>query len=298
MPRVSVIIPCYNRAAFLGEAIESAFAQTGVHVDVIVVDDGSTDDSRGVAERYSRAEYVHQQNAGPSAARNQGLGRATADFVIFLDADDRLMPTAAAQGVGLLLSQPECAMASGQVRLIDEHGQCVEEPPAWCPDGDPYRAFLLGNYIWTPSAVTFRRRAVQQIGGFAREFLGVEDWDLYLRLARQFLVMCQAHMVAEYRRHPAQLSKRSARMLRDSVRALRGQVPALRSSEEAAAWRRGLRDARRFYGVPLAQEWRRAVANGHWREAAKSTLALMRYYPKGLMRATPTPPQSMTKTGI
>jgi len=287
-PHVSVIIPCYNRAAFLGEAIDSALAQTGVQVDVIVVDDGSTDDSRGVATRYAIAEYVHQQNAGPSVARNHGLGRATTDFVIFLDADDRLMPTAAAKGIAVLEAQPACAMASGQVRLMDEHGRCVDEPPAWCPDGDPYRALLRGNYIWTPSAVTFRRRAVQDVGGFAPEFLGVEDWDLYLRIARTFPVVCQSDTVAEYRRHPAQLSNRSAHMLRESVRALRRQVPALRSSAETAAWRQGLRDARRFYGVPLAQEWRRAVAHGRWREAATSTLVLMRHYPKGLWRAAPS----------
>jgi glycosyltransferase involved in cell wall biosynthesis len=296
MPRVSIVIPCYNRAAFLGEAIDSAIGQIGADIDVIVVDDGSTDDSRAVAARYAGVDYLYQPNAGPSMARNNGCDRATTDFVIFLDADDRLTPTAAAEGVARLMPD-DCAMASGQVRLIDEHGRRLEETPVWCPDGDPYRAFLQGNYVWTPSAVTFRRRAVQHVGGFAPGLCGVEDWDLYLRLARQSPVACHPHTVAEYRMHPGQLSQRSARMLRDSVRALQGQRAALRSPADAAALRRGLRDAKRFYGVPLAHELRRAVANRQWREAATSTLALLRHYPRGLLRAAPAPSDSGSVAG-
>src|SRR6266496_4166301 len=91
---VSVVIPCYNHAHFLSEAIESVMAQTWQQFEVIVVDDGSVDNTREVALRYSGVRYIRQTNQGLSASRNTGLRHSNGNFLVFLDADDRLRPAA------------------------------------------------------------------------------------------------------------------------------------------------------------------------------------------------------------
>src|SRR5262245_20604446 len=93
-PLVSVIIPCYNHAHYLGEAIESVLAQTVQDFEIIVVDDGSTDSTADVAARYPRVRYVRQNNQGLSAARNTGIKHGLGRFLVFLDADDLLLPGA------------------------------------------------------------------------------------------------------------------------------------------------------------------------------------------------------------
>ena len=90
---VSVVIPCYNQAHFLGEAIESVLAQTYPHLEIVVVDDGSTDNTGEVAARYPGVRYVRQENQGLAAARNTGLRHSSGDYLVFLDADDRLLAT-------------------------------------------------------------------------------------------------------------------------------------------------------------------------------------------------------------
>src|SRR5215210_2105808 len=93
-PLVSVIIPCYNQAHFLGEAIESVLGQSYPNFEIVVVDDGSPDDTAEVAARYPEVRYICQDNQGLSAARNTGLGQSEGEYVVFLDADDRLLPEA------------------------------------------------------------------------------------------------------------------------------------------------------------------------------------------------------------
>src|ERR671911_2120937 len=110
---VSVVIPCYNQAHFLGEAIESVLAQSYPRFEIIVVDDGSTDDTSKVAARYPGVRYVYQNNQGVSAARNSGLARSEGEYVVFLDADDRLLPEALETGLKCLEARPECAFVSG-----------------------------------------------------------------------------------------------------------------------------------------------------------------------------------------
>src|SRR5918995_1252705 len=110
---VSVVIPCYNQAHFLVEAIESVLAQSYPRFEIVVVDDGSTDDTSEVAARYPGVRYVYQNNQGVSAARNSGLARSEGEYVVFLDADDRLLPEALEAGLRCLEARPECAFVSG-----------------------------------------------------------------------------------------------------------------------------------------------------------------------------------------
>ena len=121
-PLVTVVIPCYNQAHFLGEAIESVLSQSYRNFEVIVVDDGSTDNTSEVASRYEGVRLVRQENRGLSGARNRGMREAKGEYVVFLDADDRLLPGALEAGLRCFEAHPECAFVSGQSRLIAEDG--------------------------------------------------------------------------------------------------------------------------------------------------------------------------------
>src|SRR5690606_28150709 len=135
-PLVSVVITAYNHARFLGEAIESARGQTYPHVEVVVVDDGSTDDVQSVMAQYADVQTVWQPNQGLSAARNTGLRNSNGTFVIFLDADDRLRPSAAAAGLACFSTHPDSAFVSGDHVRIDAEGAflAAHEPTADAPD--------------------------------------------------------------------------------------------------------------------------------------------------------------------
>src|ERR687885_795015 len=111
---VSVVIPCYNQAHFLGEAIESVLAQSYPHFEIVVVDDGSTDNTSEVAARYPGVRCIRQNNQGVAAARNTGIRESNGSYLVFLDADDRLLPEALEVGLEQLKVHPECAFVSGQ----------------------------------------------------------------------------------------------------------------------------------------------------------------------------------------
>src|SRR5262245_26551242 len=122
-PLVSVVIPCYNQAHFLREAIESVRAQTYPAVEIVVVDDGSADDTSAVAAGYPGVRCLRQQNQGLAVARNRGLAISRGDLAVFLDADDRLLPDAIAIGAGMLMSDPSLGFVAGYSRFISGDGQ-------------------------------------------------------------------------------------------------------------------------------------------------------------------------------
>src|SRR5262245_38480777 len=126
---VSVVIPCYNQARFLSDAIESALDQTCPPLEVIVVDDGSTDHTASVAARYHGLKYLRQRNAGAPSARNYGFRESHGEFLLFLDADDRLVPEALAHGLAALRHHNDWVFATGHVRLIAADGTFERTPP-------------------------------------------------------------------------------------------------------------------------------------------------------------------------
>jgi glycosyltransferase involved in cell wall biosynthesis len=220
---VSVIIPCYNYAQYLGEAIGSVLSQTYPHVEIIVVDDGSVDDTRDVATRFRGVRYIYQRNQGLSAARNTGLRESRGAFIGFLDADDRLMPDALRIGVEYLYAHPDCAFVSGQVGLIAEDGSLLSTPQETVPGAYHYAELLRHNYIWTLAAVVYRRFVFASIGGFDTSLAACEDYDVSLRIAREFPVGCHGEAVAEYRQHGSNMTRNTAKMMASVFTVLRSQ---------------------------------------------------------------------------
>ena len=217
---VSVIIPCFNHGQFLGHAIESALAQTYRNFEIIVVDDGSTDDTADVAKRYPNVQYLRQQNTGRSAARNAGLRQSRGELIAFLDADDRFLARALETGADCLTEHPECALVSGHCRVIDTSGSILAAPRQRCVQRDHYIELLRGGtYIWCPASVLYRRRVFDFVRGFDSAVEPVEDYDLYLRITKDFPVHCHAQVIAEYRQHSSNTSRDLARMQKAALAA-------------------------------------------------------------------------------
>jgi glycosyltransferase involved in cell wall biosynthesis len=280
---VSVVIPCYRQARFLGDAIESALAQTHARVEVVVVDDGSPDDTAAVAARYPEVRYVRQENHGLSAARNAGLCASSGDFVVFLDADDVLRRDAVRAGLAALLARPECAFASGAYVYVDENRLPLPSTHGSRIVRDHYTALLRDNYIGMHATVMYRRAPLVTAGGFDTRLGACEDYDLYLRLAREFPVCTHDRVIAEYRQHGANMSGDVALMLRAVLRVLRAQrgyVKGCGLDEEALA--AGMRSWRVFYGEQMARQVRTLAAEGRWLRAFRAALALARHHPRGL----------------
>ena len=150
-PTVSVVIPCYNQARYLRDAIRSVRQQTQQPIECIVVDDGSTDGTSEVAAGLG-AHVIHQANGGVSAARNAGLSAARGELVVFLDADDVLLPAALARGLSALVAQPGVAAVVSRCEVMDEQGTFVAARHHEVEPSNLYRGWLLSNFVWTPGA--------------------------------------------------------------------------------------------------------------------------------------------------
>lgn len=262
---VSIIIPNYNYARYLGEAIDSALAQTYSPVEVIVVDDGSTDGSRSVIEGYGGSiRPVYQGNAGLPSARNAGIRQAQGDYFVFLDADDLLLPDAVAKLSAGFAAHPDSGIVFGGSELVDSAGIRISFH-ANVPRVFTWEEFLLANYILVPEAMV-SRLVIQRIGLFNPAFLQCEDYDFWIRSARHFPIRHLDVLVARIRMHEMNLS-------RDRVRQLTWEARILHSHADGSPLSR--RSLAQVYHR-LAYECRVA---GLAVPFARSTMRALRYRP-------------------
>jgi glycosyltransferase involved in cell wall biosynthesis len=209
---VSVIIPCYNQGRFLKEAVDSVLSQSYGQVEVLVVDDGSTDDTAAVAARYGpRIRYLYKDNDGLSAARNTGILEATGEFVLFLDADDYLSPEMLERHVAAAHATPSGTVFYGGWRVVNLAGRVLYQEQAEL-GGDPVHELLKENGF-AVHAATVRRSAFANVGLFDVRLKACEDWDMWLRLAaagHEFVAVPESW--AMYRRYAGSMSSDYSRM--------------------------------------------------------------------------------------
>jgi glycosyltransferase involved in cell wall biosynthesis len=279
---VSVVIPCYRQAHFLAEAIESARHQTYPAVEIVVVNDGSPDDTAMVAARYPEVRYVEQANAGLAAARNTGLAHSTGGFVVFLDADDRLLPDALRANAERLAADPSLGFVAGRSYYVASDGAPIPTDQRPQPEGDLYVALLRRNRIRMPAMVMFRRSVFDAVGTFDTDIDACADYDIYLRVCRAYRVAFHDAVVAEYRRHGGNMSLNEALMLRQLSIMLRRRRRELRSGVERDAWRHGRRNIRDYYGDLLANRLRsRFRSRRQWGQTLSDAWTLMVHHPRG-----------------
>jgi glycosyltransferase involved in cell wall biosynthesis len=283
-PTVSVVIPCFNQGHFLTEALESVFSQTRLPDEVVVVDDGSTDETPTVARKFPTVRCIRQSNRGLASARNTGLRHTRCDYLVFLDADDRLWRTAIEIGVRELNEHRRCAMVWGHCVRIDAHGRRLPTIPPPPMVGDAYEALLRNNFIWTPAVAMFRRSICAPLMRFNPAVDASADYELYLRIARAFPIWGHSATVADYRLHSASMSRNAALMLTSTMEVLRAQRPYV--AKRRAYWRayqQGRRSWQAYYGEQLIEQiLQRAGDPRRWIQVGADVAVLARHYPRGL----------------
>ncbi|MDX1419733.1 MAG: glycosyltransferase family 2 protein [Rubricoccaceae bacterium] len=219
---VTVIVPAYNAGRFVAEAVRSAQAQTHPHVEILVVDDGSTDDTaaqvQALADRDPRIRLIRQPNRGVAAARNRGLAEARGAFVAPLDADDRWHPEKLARQLRAMEDEAVGMVYTGWERC-DRDGRPLPDS-ARTPRVEGWLAdrFVRSNLIACASVPLFRKACLDRVGGYDDhrpiEGAGCEDWDLYLRVAERYPVAAVPEPLVGYRQSDRSMSTDSVRMKR------------------------------------------------------------------------------------
>lgn len=232
MPTVSVIIPTYKHRAFVLETLSCVMAQTFTDFELIVVNDGSPDDTADVLGpliRDGKIRYFQQPNRGQASARNRGLAEATGEFIAFLDDDDLWLPDALEWQIKLLREHPKAALVYGFCERLGVHdGWRWPGPDA--PTGDVKKPFLRANWIVSPGQTLIRHQALKDVGGFDETIWGADDWDLYIRLSNWGEFVYEDRPALLYRVHATNASKDSWRMYRSSERIRHkhlGRIPSL-----------------------------------------------------------------------
>lgn len=182
-PRVSIIIPAYNAGQYIQQSLDSIFNQTYSDYEIIVVDDGSTDNTCEILQPYTdKIRYVYQENQGVSEARNHGLYLARGELIALLDADDWFLPHKLEEQVAIFDTQPFLAIVNSGFRIINEYNEVIQDVEWWHTIPElTEQTWLLYKPV-LPSAMMFRREWLQKVGGFDSRLTAGEDIDIVLRM--------------------------------------------------------------------------------------------------------------------
>lgn len=284
MPSVSVIITTHNRPRLLPRAVESARA-AGTDVEVVVVDDASTDETAAVCRELSGITYVRvERNRKVAGARNIGVLNSRGEYLTFLDDDDTRLTGSLDLQADVLSSAPEAGLVYGQALIADQEGRAAGDfYPRRCPRGDVFWELLGQNFIPCGAAL-FRRSCLLRTGLLDETVPGIDDWDLWLRIASLYAVAATETPVLVWRR-PTPFSGQGTSRSREMVRMIAGQSwrKWFRLPRAAGAPAARRREARRRLSKNmarhLANEAARAAAAGHFLLAQKNALAALRLHP-------------------
>ncbi|MBV8781057.1 MAG: glycosyltransferase family 2 protein [Phycisphaerae bacterium] len=207
-PTVSVVIPTYKHREYVAQAVSSALEQAGVSLEVIVVNDGSPDNTVQVLEPFTqsgRIRYIEQANAGQAAARNRGISAATGEFVALLDDDDLWPADRLAWQVERLAADPAAVMVFGDFEKFGD--VTTHRGPTAAPGVRTFDDFARGCLLVSPGQASFRRSSLIRVGMLDTDLKGTDDWDLYLRLARQGKILYENRLALRYRVHSSNASR-------------------------------------------------------------------------------------------
>lgn len=215
---VSVIIPTYNSAAFLPQAVASVLEQSYTRTEVIIIDDASTDNTGELLKGFAQNSKINiirsAKCAGPAAARNYGLRKASGDLIAFLDADDLWMPDKLSKQVRELEDKPDLGWNYCNGLVVDAglNPMYLISDRNHLPEGMIYEELMLRHPLIIPSGVLIKKEVFDHCGTFDPAIHGVEDWDLFLRIARAYRCSCLRQPLFQYRIHGANISRRAAKM--------------------------------------------------------------------------------------
>lgn len=208
LPLVSVVIATYNMGRYLPEAVASVFGQTYSPLEIIVVDDGSTDDTANIVaywEKDARFRYIRQKNMGQQRAKNRGIAEAAGDYIAFLDADDRWKPDKLQRQIPLFGGDQAIGVVYSDAVFIDERGNETGRRDIRHPQGRVTEALLHDNFVSFGSAVV-SKQALDRCGAFDESLPMSIDYDLWLRISTEFEFRYVDDALLEYRIWPGQMS--------------------------------------------------------------------------------------------
>jgi glycosyltransferase involved in cell wall biosynthesis len=277
-PIVTVIITSFNHGAYIGEAIASVQAQDYRAIQLVVVDDGSTDNTRALVTAIPGVEYHYQNNQGLAAARNAGIAFAKGDYLVFLDADDWLLPDAVSVNLGFLRQHPELAFVAGAHEFYFSEEKRYQ-PVQHQVEGDYYCRLLEGNFIGMHAAVMYHRWVFKEFR-FDSRFSTCEDFDLYLRVVRKYPMLYHTRILAVYRIHSTNMSGNAIAMLTGALQAYARQKPVLRTAEERASMARGKRFFTDYYMEQLEKQLYIQLFHAHQPVKLSDLLFLQQRHPR------------------
>jgi cellulose synthase/poly-beta-1,6-N-acetylglucosamine synthase-like glycosyltransferase len=290
MPEISVIITTHNRPQSLIRAVESARAASRKDLEVVVVDDASTDETASVCRSLRGIKYVRaERNQGVAGARNLGILSSGGEFLSFLDDDDLRLPGSLDAQVEALTASPDAGLIYGQALVGRQDGTRSNDfYPAHCPRGEVFWELLAQNFIPCGSAV-FRRSCLYGVGLMDDAAAGVDDWDLWVRIAAAHRVLALERPVMVWRKSTptsGQGSSDAVRMVRQCMRQFRERWMSLPGARQASAARR--RESYRGFSDTmtrhLVREGVRSLAAGRLLLSQKNIFAALYLYPAAVMR--------------
>ncbi|WP_165364220.1 glycosyltransferase [Sporolactobacillus sp. Y61] len=229
MTEISVIIPTYNRGAFTVAAVKSVLAQSYSDYEIIVVDDGSTDDTRDLLKAFGdKIRYIYQENKGPSAARNAGIRLARGNYIALCDSDDRFLPDKLEKQMAFIHEHPECRFLYSWYYNVNEKGKRTKlRKPLTCKSREHLQYCLFSRkFTIRTSTLLVHKACFDKAGLFNEDYWYSQDWDMWLRLAEYYRGYCLEEPLCEYWLHGENRSSLSIRIhhpeIRDHTLALYG----------------------------------------------------------------------------
>ncbi|MEM1211382.1 MAG: glycosyltransferase family 2 protein [Planctomycetota bacterium] len=284
-PKVSVIIPAYGHAGVIGQTLDSVLAQSFQDFEIVIVNDGSPDDTAGAVADYlsdERVRYVEQPNGGQASARNHGLRLARGVYLAYLD-DDDLWPTdKLAWQVELLDQHPDAGFVYGCQVCFFPDGREAEDHTKG-RSGDLYERMLDHCFIKSPGQVLFRADAVRAAGGWDESIRGSDDWDLYLRMLKSSTCVGSRRVALRYRLHGTNASHNGWVMAKSCRRVLVKHL-GLWPKRQPLRWARRWVWHSRFWGQRIHDQARAAARSGDRRAAFRQTVLAVRADPLSLFR--------------
>lgn len=296
MPTFDIIIPAYNAAHYLPTAIESVVAQTFEDWRILLVDDGSTDNTSEIASSFvqqlgPKLQYIRQENRGLPGARNTAIRHSSAELLALLDADDIWLPCRLSESLKCFRDRPQVGLAYGFIQRIDPQGAVIDTFAERQQHGEGRIApYIYMRRIDLPCpTITFRKKCVDEVGLFDESLRATEDRDLWLRIALRYEVALVPHIIALYRTSPASMTTDPDRMLTAQLQFIQKHFGAPGCG----------RLARRFALARIYKQ--RAEALGIRRQrwpALKSALQALAFYPFDLRNARTAGSMLLRCTGL
>jgi GT2 family glycosyltransferase len=284
LPLVSVVVSGASESHCLSEAIESALAQTYPDIEVVIVDDCPGSHTGSIAGRYPGVRAVPQSGGGRAGACNTGLRTSSGEYLIFLDARDRLRPTCVATGLDVFRRHRDTALVCGRAQPISGRiGPEVHLAAA----GGGIAELLRRTLLTGAAAVLFRRSLFDIVGVFRESAAPCEEYDVCLRTASVFPIRTHEGLVAEHHSHPLDARAQDAERIAAAMRI--AQAQRRQASGHSAAMRRlrdrGVRDLRQWCGRAIVSGTRDALRTRQWRDVLRGVMALGRWHPGDVFRA-------------